>query len=103
APPWPRRSPHAPGGHRRALSTDARAGEPVACCAGALVHLGVTAARTLRTGTGIPWHRAGSHARGAHGSAALGARAGVALGRLWHGDGLAAARESARHPPVAAR
>src|SRR3954470_8552860 len=100
---WARRSPYAATRRRRALSTAARAGAPVARRAGALVYLGVATPRALRARARIPWRRAGSHAGGTHASAVVGARAGVALGRLWHGAGVAAARESARPPAVAAR
>ena len=45
---WPRRNPHAAARRRRALSTAAGARGAVARHAGALVHLGVAAARALR-------------------------------------------------------
>ena len=54
----------------------------VARDAGALVHLGVAAARALRARARGAWCRARPHARRAHASAAVGARAGIALRRL---------------------
>ena len=94
---WPHRNPHAATRRRRALSTATRARGPVPGNARTLVHLGVAAARTLRSGTRGAWGGAQSHARRAYAACRCGrtSRRCVRVRVRWRWSGC---RASVRAP-----